>query len=109
MVKNKYLTVPISSKRMPPGILHILFNQGGERFSFYGVKCILVVFMTKYLMGPSGLLDVMSNEESKTYFHLFMSVAYLTPVLGALISDIWLGKYRTILYFSLIYCLGFWL
>jgi len=63
--------------------------------------------MTKYLMGPGGVLDVMSAEESKTYFHLFVSAVYFTPMFGALLSDIWLGKYRTILFFSLIYCLGF--
>jgi len=85
---------------------YILINEMGERFSFYGTKCILVIFMTKYLMNTSGVVDVMSSEESRTYFHLFMSIAYLAPIFGALISDIWLGKYKTILYFSFIYCIG---
>jgi len=104
---SKYLTAPISSKKMPGGIPYILSNEACERFSFYGMRCILVVFMTKYLMGPGGVLNVMSAEESKTYFHLFVSAVYFAPILGALLSDIWLGKYRTILLFSLIYCLGF--
>ncbi|MHC4360453.1 MAG: POT family MFS transporter [Planctomycetota bacterium] len=107
MAESKYLTAPIPSKKVPAGIPYILFNEAGERFSFYGTRCILVIFMTKYLMGPGGVLDVMSAEESKTYFHLFVSAVYFTPLLGALLSDIWLGKYRTILFFSLIYCLGF--
>jgi POT family proton-dependent oligopeptide transporter len=107
MIKRKYITAPIPSKKVPAGIPYILFNEAGERFSFYGMRCILVIFMTRYLMGPGGVLDVMSAEESKTYFHLFVSAVYFTPILGALLSDIWLGKYRTILFFSLIYCLGF--
>jgi len=107
MVKNKYLTAPVPSKKMPAGIPYILTNEAAERFSFYGMRCILVIFMTKYLLGPGGVLDVMGAEESKAYFHLFVSAVYFTPLLGALFCDIWLGKYRTILYFSLVYCLGF--
>jgi len=107
MAKSKYLTAPIPSEKTPVGIPYILFNEMGERFSFYGMRCILVIFMTKYLMGPGGVLDAMSAGESKTYFHLFVSAVYFTPIIGALLSDIWLGKYRTILYFSMLYCAGF--
>ncbi len=105
--KQKYITAPIPTDKMPAGILYILFNEAGERFSFYGMRCILVFFMTHYLLGSTGTPDVMNAEESKTYFHLFISAVYFTPLLGALLSDIWLGKYRTILFFSIIYCLGF--
>lgn len=108
MAKNEYLTAPVASKKTPSGIPYILFNEATERFSFYGARCILVIFMTKYLMGPDGALNVMSAEESLTYFHLFVSAVYFTPLVGALLCDIWLGKYRTILAFSLVYCVGFW-
>ena len=47
---NKYLTSPRASKHIPKGIPYIIGNELAERFSFYGMKCILVVFMTKYLM-----------------------------------------------------------
>lgn len=107
MIKNKYLTAPVPSKKMPAGIPYILTNEAAERFSFYGMRCILVIFMTKYLLGSGGVLDVMSAAESKTYFHLFVASVYFTPLLGALLCDIWLGKYKTIIFFSLIYCLGF--
>lgn len=106
MTKSKYITAPVPTKKMPAGIPYILSNETGERFSFYGMRCILVIFMTKYLMDPDGVLDVMNAEESKTYFHLFVSAVYFTPLLGALLSDIWLGKYRTILFFSITYCFG---
>lgn len=107
MAKSEYLTAPIPSKKIPAGIPYILTNEAGERFSFYGMRCILVIFMTQYLLGRGGEFDLMSAEESKTYFHLFVSAVYFMPLVGALISDIWLGKYRTILFFSLLYCFGF--
>ncbi len=105
MAKRKYLTAPLPSEKMPSGIPYILANEAAERFAFYGMSSILVVFMTKYLMGPSGL-DVMSDERAKEWFHLFTAAVYLTPLVGALLSDFWLGKYRTILAFSVLYCFG---
>ncbi|MHC4572933.1 MAG: POT family MFS transporter [Planctomycetota bacterium] len=107
MSKSKYLTAPLPSKKMPAGVPYILGNEAAERFAFYGMTSILVVFMTKYLMGPGGVLDVMGEEESKKYFHFFNAAVYFMPLLGALISDIWLGKYRSVIYFSLVYCMGF--
>ena len=107
MAKHEYLTAPVPSEKMPAGIPYILTNEAAERFSFYGMSSILVVFMTKYLMGANGALAVMSDEKAKEWFHLFTGAVYLTPLIGALISDIWLGKYRTIVAFSVLYCVGF--
>jgi POT family proton-dependent oligopeptide transporter len=91
---------------MPGGMPFIIGNEAAERFSFYGMRAILVVFMTQYLVGSGGALDVMSEEEAKGWYHLFVSAVYLTPVLGALLSDGVLGKYRTIILLSLVYCAG---
>ncbi|MFB0555271.1 MAG: POT family MFS transporter [Phycisphaerae bacterium] len=107
MAKKEYLNAPLPSKKMPAGIPYILTNEAAERFSFYGMRCILVFFMTHLLLNASGQLAPMTPERSKTWFHLFVSAVYFMPLLGALISDIWLGKYRTILYFSVLYCFGF--
>ena len=107
MKKEKYLTAPVPSEKMPAGIPYILTNEAAERFAFYGSRCILVFFMTHLLKSASGALAPMTAEQSKTWFHLFVSAVYFTPLLGALISDIWLGKYRTILWFSVLYCFGF--
>jgi len=107
MGKTKYLTAPVPSDKTPAGIPYILGNELGERFSFYGMRCILVFFMTHLLLNSAGELAPMTNEQSKVWFHLFVSAVYFTPLIGALISDIWLGKYRTILIFSILYCFGF--
>jgi len=103
---SNYLHAPLASKRMPRGIPYIIGNEAAERFSFYGMRAILVVFMTQYLMGTGGHADVMTAEEAKGWYHLFVSAVYLTPLLGALLSDGLLGKYRTIISLSIIYTLG---
>ncbi|MES9990669.1 MAG: POT family MFS transporter [Candidatus Thiodiazotropha sp.] len=101
-----YLRAPLPSPNMPAGIPYIIGNEAAERFSFYGMRAILVVFMTQYLLDGSGIADPMNEEEAKGWFHLFVSAVYFTPLLGALISDGPLGKYRTIISLSLVYCLG---
>jgi POT family proton-dependent oligopeptide transporter len=103
---SKYLTAPVARSDMPGGIPYIIGNEAAERFSFYGMRAILVVFMTQHLVDSSGALHVMSEEEAKGWYHLFVSAVYLTPLLGALLSDGLLGKYRTIILLSLVYCAG---
>ena len=103
---KKYLTSPRKSKNMPKGTPYIIGNELAERFSFYGMKCILVVFMTKYLIDSNGNLDTMSDEDATYWYHLFTSAVYYTPIFGAILSDVFLGKYRTILLLSVVYCLG---
>lgn len=103
---SNYRTAPVAQTGMPGGIPYIIGNEAAERFSYYGMRAILVVFMTQYLVSSNGVLDVMSEDEAKGWFHLFVSAVYLTPLLGALLSDGLLGKYRTIILLSLVYCAG---
>ncbi|MCX7102813.1 MAG: POT family MFS transporter [Methylobacter sp.] len=105
-MKTPYRTAPAPSTKIPKGIPFIIGNELAERFSYYGMRAILVVFMTQYLMDASGNFAPMTPNEAKGYFHLFVSITYFTPFIGALIADGILGKYRTILLLSLVYCLG---
>jgi len=102
----KYLTAPRPSKRMPLGIPYIIGNELAERFSFYGMKTILVIFMTRYLMGADGVLSPMSNSDATFWYHVFTSAVYLTPIIGAILADVFLGKYKTIIFLSIVYVLG---
>jgi proton-dependent oligopeptide transporter, POT family len=95
-----------NQKALPPGIPYIVANEAAERFSYYGMRAILVVFMTQHLTDSTGALAVMTEQEAQAYFHLFVSAVYFMPILGALVSDGLLGKYRTIIFLSLVYCLG---
>jgi proton-dependent oligopeptide transporter, POT family len=102
----EYRTLPEDTERMPSGVPYIVGNELAERFSFYGMRAILVVFMTTHLRDASGALAPMTPEQAKTAYHTFGMTAYFMPVLGAILSDAWLGKYRTIMIISLGYCLG---
>ena len=62
------------SNKFPTQIKYIVGNEICERFSFYGMKAILVVFMTDYLMK--------SNADAKTDYHLFVQWCYFLPLLG---------------------------
>ena len=101
-----YLTAPVQSSSMPRGIPYIIGNEAAERFSFYGMKTILFVFMTKYLLDAQGNSAFMTETQAREAVAWFVASAYFFPVFGALLSDVVLGKYRTIIALSVVYCLG---
>ena len=106
MAEHKYRTAPLDIQGMPPGIPYIVGNEAAERFSFYGMKAILVVFMTEHLMTSGGKLDTMSDVQARYWFAIFVAATYWFPFLGAIISDAFWGKYDTIIRLSVVYCLG---
>ena len=106
MAPPKYATTPPLTTEMPRGVPYIVGNEAAERFSFYGMKTILFVFMTTYLLDANGNPAVMNDEQAKGYVHLFVASAYFFPIIGAIVSDALLGKYRTIIGLSIVYCLG---
>lgn len=101
-----YRKYPLDRTGMPPGIPYIVGNELAERFSFYGMRAILLAYMTLYLHQPAGGLNVFSSKEAEAWVHLFVGSAYLFPVVGGFLSDAFWGKYKTILILSLIYCIG---
>lgn len=91
---------------MPPGIPYIIGNEAAERFSFYGMRTILVIFMTQYLMNTLGADAFMPKEEAKEWYHYFVTAVYFLPIFGAVAADWLFGKYPTIMGLSIVYCLG---
>jgi POT family proton-dependent oligopeptide transporter len=106
MADPKFFTAPLKTDKMPPGIPYIVGNEAAERFNFYGMRAILVVFMTKYLVDRTGGLAPMSENDAHGAYHLFLFANYFFPTMGAIVSDAVWGKYRTIFWLSLVYCLG---
>jgi proton-dependent oligopeptide transporter, POT family len=91
---------------MPAGIPYIVGNEAAERFSFYGMRAILVVFMTQYLRSRSGALAPMSENDANKWYHIFVASNYFFPIFGAILADAIWGKFRTIFWISIVYCLG---
>ncbi len=92
--------------RMPRQIGYIIGNEACERFSFYGMRNILVPFLISSVL--LGYLPAGSEREAmaKDIFHTFVIGVYFFPLLGGWLSDRYYGKYNTVLWFSLIYCAG---
>ncbi|MDO8179766.1 MAG: oligopeptide:H+ symporter [Undibacterium sp.] len=90
--------------KMPRQIPFIIASEGCERFSFYGMRNILTVFlMTSLLLSiPEPLRAGMAKE----VFHTFVIGVYFFPLLGGWIADRYFGKYNTVLWLSLVYCAG---
>jgi POT family proton-dependent oligopeptide transporter len=106
MAETKYRTTPYDIETMPPGIPYIIGNEAAERFSFYGMRAILAVFLTKHLLDSAGNAAPMSTHQANEWQHYFIAAAYFFPILGAILSDWLWGKYNTIIRLSLLYCVG---
>ena len=87
-----------ASNRMPGGIPFIIANEFAERFCFYGINSILTLYLLQFLH--------FGEAEATTWGSLFKSGAYFFPLAGAVVSDVFWAKYRTVITFSLAYCAG---
>jgi proton-dependent oligopeptide transporter, POT family len=98
----------VKSDKYPSAIPYIIGNEAAERFSFYGMRSILPIFLVAQFFNPSGnpALQAVAEAKSNEQTHLFVSLAYFTPIIGAIMADWFFGKYKVILYISIVYCIG---
>ncbi|XP_056321315.1 solute carrier family 15 member 1 [Danio aesculapii] len=82
----------------PISIFFIVVNEFCERFSYYGMRAVLVLYFRYFLLWDDDL--------ATSIYHAFVALCYLTPILGAIIADSWLGKFKTIIYLSIVYAVG---
>jgi POT family proton-dependent oligopeptide transporter len=100
-------SAPKKSK-YPKSVPFIIGNEAAERFSFYGMRSILVTFLVAQFYNPTGskLLSTVADAKANQMSHLFVTVAYALPFVGGLVADWFTGKYKIILYISIVYCMG---
>lgn len=93
---------------MPRSIPFIISNEIAERFSFYGLRSIMVTYMAIAFFNPTlnPLLTVEADAKANEMSHMFVSLAYFMPLVGGIMADWFFGKYRVILFVSILYTIG---
>ncbi|XP_043929623.1 solute carrier family 15 member 2-like [Protopterus annectens] len=94
----RLIKLKICGANYPLSIAFIVVNEFCERFSYYGMKAVLTLYFIYFLHWDEDL--------STTVYHAFTGLCYFTPIFGAIIADAWLGKFKTIIYLSIIYVIG---
>ncbi|MCU8105764.1 oligopeptide:H+ symporter [Shewanella sp. SM101] len=98
------MTTPVNAPQWPRQIPYIIASEACERFSFYGMRNILTPFLMTALL--LSIPEELRGTMAKDVFHSFVIGVYFFPLLGGWIADRFFGKYNTILWLSLIYCVG---
>jgi POT family proton-dependent oligopeptide transporter len=105
----------------PKGLGFLAFVEGCERFSYYSMQTLLVLYMVKYLLLPENIGQVAGLSAVKDWYGLdgqplasrifgdYTSLVYVTPIVGGLIADRWLGRRSTLIAGGLVMALGHFL
>jgi proton-dependent oligopeptide transporter, POT family len=110
----------------PKGLTFLFTTEMWERFSYYGMRALLVLYMTKYVLVPGhagsviGLSGVKSALEtifgpldvqplSSQIYGFYTALVYLTPIFGGLLADRVLGQRRTVVIGATLMAIGHFL
>jgi len=92
----------------PKAAPYIVGTELAERFSYYGMKAILATFLVSNFFNPTGdpALQNEAEAHSNEITHLFTAISYGCCILGGFLADRVLGRYKTIVWLSVLYCIG---
>ena len=110
----------------PRGLAYIVFTEAWERFSFYGMQALMVLYMSDYLFTPEIVSQVAGFEQMRSFmelvfgelsmqaliaqlFGLYIGLVYFMPVIGGLLGDRWLGRRNAVLWGALSMAIGHFL
>jgi len=82
----------------PPGLTILFLTEMWEKFSYFGMRALLVYYMTKSL--------AMRQEDASWVYGGYTSLAYFTPIVGGLIADRFLGRRRAVILGGSIMAIG---
>lgn len=107
----------------PKGLGYLAFVEGCERFSYYSMQTLLVLYMVKYLLLPENIGGVVGLDWLRAHYYTglegqplasaifgdYTALVYLTPILGGIVADRWLGRRATLILGGLTMALGHFL
>jgi POT family proton-dependent oligopeptide transporter len=107
----------------PKGLGYLGFTEACERFSYYSMQTLLVLYMVNYLLVPGRMENVVGLDWLNTHvypglsgqplasaiFGTYTALVYLTPILGGIIADKWLGRNATLITGGVLMAIGHFL
>ena len=82
----------------PKGLFVLFFAEMWERFSYYGMRALLIFYLTKHWLFSDG--------EAGVIYGAYTALVYITPVLGGYLADKWLGQRKAVLYGAILLTFG---
>ena len=82
----------------PRGLFVLFYAEMWERFSYYGMRALLVLYLTKFWLFTDGKANLI--------YGAYTALVYITPVLGGMIADRWLGQRKAVIYGGVLLALG---
>lgn len=82
----------------PRGLFVLFYAEMWERFSYYGMRALLILYLTKFWLFNDG--------KSNLIYGAYTSLVYITPVLGGYLADRWLGQRKAVLFGGIILAFG---
>src|ERR1043165_9317471 len=85
-------------RKHPKGMHILFFTEMWERFSYYGMRTILVAYMTQHFL--------FSDTVASGQYGAYTSLVYLLPLIGGMLADRWLGTKKAVAYGALLLVAG---
>jgi len=85
----------------PPGLFVLFFTEMWERFSYYGMRALLIFYLTKHWL--------YSDERASIIYGAYTALVYITPVIGGYLADRYLGQRKAVLYGAVLLAFGHFL
>lgn len=82
----------------PKGLYMLFFAEMWERFSYYGMRALLIFYLTKHWLFSDGNANLI--------YGAYTSLVYITPVLGGYLADRYLGQRKAVLFGGLLLAIG---
>ncbi|MFD2135127.1 peptide MFS transporter [Novosphingobium resinovorum] len=82
----------------PRGLFVLFYAEMWERFSYYGMRALLILYLVKFWLFSDG--------QSNLIYGAYTSLVYITPVLGGYIADRWLGQRKAVLFGGIVLAVG---
>jgi len=107
----------------PKGLGYLGFTEACERFSYYSMQTLLILYMVNYLLVPGRIEHVVGLDWLNAHvypglagqplasaiFGTYTALVYLTPIAGGIIADKWLGRNKTLIFGGILMAIGHFL